>query len=256
MKSIYVLFIISVVSLIMNKSLAQSIFFDMEALNKIQSKYQLTQSIDNEYKDSLICVKAHNIPDSILLNSYPFDADSIFIAIPNLGRDTYDDVYYDFDKPGRYPIISKMTKEETAEFADNIYNYNFTGNHSIYYSSVEKDNPPRIEIYQYETTFRDMVIRTSLSRAKNFTLPNIILLFYHHNKINYIGIYFDDEESQIRMATSFMEPKKLYLGEYCPDRNLRLRNFFKSKYNLDIIEYENYDYGVPLLPLIENQNQN
>lgn len=254
MKSIYVLVLISSISLLTtNKSLAQSVFFDMDSLNLIQLKYKIAQSFPEQYKDSLICEKLYNIPDSIILNAFPFDADSIVVAVPNLGIDSYEDVYCDFDKLGRYPVISKMTPKDIVEFADNIYNYDFTGSYSIYYSSVEKNNPPHSDIYQFETTVGDKIVHTSLSMATPPTIPNIILLFYHYNKINYVGLYFDIKESQVRIATSFLEPAKLYLGEYCPDRNLRLRNFFKSKYNINIVEFENYDYGVPLIPLNENK---
>lgn len=254
MKSKYALFIISIICLsTTNKSLAQSVFFDLDSLNQIQLKYKIAQSFPKQYKDSLICERLYNIPDSIILNAFPFDADSIVVAVPNLGKDSYEDVYCDFDKPGRYPVISKMTPKDIVEFANNIYNYDFTGSYSIYYSSVDKNNPPHSDIYQFETTVEDMVVHTSLSMATPPTIPNIILLFYYYNKINYIGLYFDIKESQVRIATSFLEPTKLYLGEYCPDRYLRLGNFFKSKYNINIVEFENYDYGIPLLPLIENQ---
>ncbi|NDV67899.1 hypothetical protein [Dysgonomonas sp. 25] len=249
MKTKYILLVLTGL-LVFSDSLAQSIFFDLDTLHEVQFKYRNRQIILDQYSDSLICKRLYNIPDSVILQSYPYNADSILVAIPDSCRDTHDNVYCDFDKTNRYPILSKMTKEEMLEFADNIYNYDFVGNYSIYYSSIERNNPSVFNINQYKDSINDIVLQTtSFAHKEEITLPNIILLFYHHNAINYIGLYFDDNEHQLRMATSFLCSGMLYLGEYCPDRNLRLRNFFKSRYNMEILKFK--DYIPPLLPLIE-----
>lgn len=251
MKTIYISFILITIWLLsINSSFAQSIFFKFDELHKIQLKYQSKQVDPNQYGDSLLCEKLYNIPDSVILKNYPYDADSIYVAIPDSSKDTSDNVFCGYNKIDRYPIIAKMTKDELLEFTDNIYNYDCVGNYSIFYSSVEKNDPPRYDVHQHSDTISGLILSTTSFAKKEPTLPNIILLFYHKNIINYIGIYFDDDENQVRMATSFTEPTMLYLGEYCLDRNLRLRNYFQSRYNIKITKFE--DYIPPLLPLIEN----
>lgn len=225
------------------------VFYDLDC----DTIVYLKDSLLIEWGANIIChphnsksEKKYNIPDSIFLSSYPFNADSIVIVQgSNYCNEGYKylEIQHELLQEygiNNYRIIKKMSTDEIVEFADNLYNYDFLDYNPIRqpYSSVTVDNPP---IYNYSWAGKlGQVITGSdtylFTNNNTHTPPNIILLFYHNKTINYVGLYFDSDY-QIRIATSFLSKGKgePFFGNFCFDRNIRLRSFFQSNYNLNIV---------------------
>ena len=169
-------------------------------------------SIDNR------CDKKYNIPDSLFLALYPFDADSIVIVYPDTCCDSFSKYkdYHDLFK------LKKMGKKDIAFFASQLYNYDYIDSRSS---------------------------RVIVKNIDQFRRPDIVLLFYHNHVQNSLGLYFD-ECPQLRIETSFSE---LYWGADCSDLYNRLISFFKEKYDYTIKECSDCVPVPIILPLIEKQ---
>lgn len=194
--------------------------YSEDAVDTIQSKSipPPPPLIDNISIDNR-CEKIYNIPDSLFLGLYPFDADSIVIAYPDTCCDSFSKYgdYQDFFKLG------KMEKKNIAYFASQLYNYNYID---------RKDSH---------------VIVKHIDQIRR---PDIVFLFYHNHVQNTLALYFD-ECPQLRIETTFSE---LYWGAECSDLYNRLIYFFKEEYDFTIKKCREYIAPVPpILPLIENK---
>jgi hypothetical protein len=69
--------------------------------------------INDKLRKDFRCKKTYNIPDSSFLSVFPFNADSIIIALP---KDSCDD---------EIRTLKKMTSEEIGKFASILYNYDY-----------------------------------------------------------------------------------------------------------------------------------
>jgi hypothetical protein len=145
------------------------------------------------------CKKQYNIPDSLFLTVYPFDADSILVAVP-------EDVH---NSDPKMKVLAKMTSKETGEFANILYNYD--------YKKVE------------------LITIISEGYYKNYP-PDIMLEFFRNNHRDYIYLFFDDRK--IRIVNYFLDNKNedvdIYWGEYCEERHSMLIKFFLNNYKYDI----------------------
>lgn len=123
----------------------------------------LTDNVSTHNK----CEKKYDVPDSLFLTLYPFDADSIVIVYPDTCCDSFSK-YKDFRD---FFKLKKMENKEIAFFANQLYNYDY----------IEENN------YRVVATYIDQIKR-----------PDIIFLFYHNQTQNELVLYFD-EYPQLRM---------------------------------------------------------
>lgn len=164
------------------------------------------------------CGKKYNIPDSLFLALYPFDADSIVIVYPDTCCDSFSKYkdYHDLFK------LKRMEKKDIAFFASQLYNYDYINR-------------------------RDC--RAIVKNIDQIRRPDIVLLFYHNHVQNSLALYFD-ECPQLRFDSSFSE---LYWGTDCSDLYNRLISFFKEKFDFTIKKCSDCIPVPIILPLIEKQ---
>lgn len=206
---------------------------DRNYLDSVRARYKINYNIPN-VKNS--CSKTSNIPDSVFLKSYPFTVDSIVIYKMNY---EYCDGYYDFLNNYEMKDLTKiatMSKNEIAQFADLIFNYTFILDNAkagYYFSYVTRDNPRsfynKLTPYEFES---DSIIYP----IDHFISPNLIFIFYNKYVTNYLGIYYDGN-FPIRIASNLQDSNFnfiSYFGDCCPDRDERLKDFFRSTYNYEI----------------------
>jgi len=163
------------------------------------------------------CERKHNIPDSVFLNSYPFNADSILIYYPNSNCDDF----------VNYHLLKKMEKSEIVLFADLLYNYD------------------------YKKQAKLTIISISLS---SFDRPDLKIAFYHKNEQNDLLLYFD-EESQVRFESSFDETMIIDWGAYCEERYNQLKRFFYETYCYEIKECIEEEPEIPDLIRLDYKNK-
>lgn len=200
----------------MDKLININSIYSVDTVQLVNERIPPPPPLTDNVSTNNMCKKKYNVPDSLFLTLYPFNADSIVIVYPDTCCDSFSR-YEDFRDLFK---LKKMKKEEIAFLANQLYNYNY----------IEKSN------YRVITTYIDQIKR-----------PDIIFLFYHNQTQNELVLYFD-EYPQLRMETSFHE---LYWGANCSDLYNRLISFFKEEYNFTIEKCKEC-YLPVVLPLIED----
>jgi hypothetical protein len=147
-----------------------------------------------KYRKDFRCEKKFNIPDSLFLTVFPFNADSIMIAAP---RDSCENKIH---------ILRKMTSEETGQFASILYNYDYRKKAEI-----------TMTHYAWSRTFP----------------PNVALLFYNNGKSDFLYLFFEGNQLLIKDSFS-NDDTDIYWGECCDERYNLLKQFFLDNYNYKI----------------------
>jgi len=160
------------------------------------------------------CKKKYNIPDSVFLKTYPFNADSILIYYPDLDCDNFKDYY----------LLKKMTTQEIAIFTDLLYNYDYKT--------------------KAKTT---LLVRSNYS----FNRADLKMIFHHKDTVNEMKLFF--EEKPHEQATQFWIEstfEDIDFGTSCSDSYKRFKNFFKNIYHYDIKECVEIEIEIP--DLVQN----
>lgn len=210
------------------------------------------------------CQKSYNIPDDVFLNSYPFNAETITIYIPDSCCWMNPGDLLDY-QDSKFRKLGQMSKDEVSEFANHLYNYDKVNEElfALPYSEITRNDYPPIFTY----TFQKKSLHFSFEGESDYVIislskqverieahqPNILIHFNFQDSIEYLALFFDGTEN-IRMMTTFYKKEEPYLGTECSCLNKRLRSFFQEKYNYVIKECISCDEEVYIGNLKEKIN--